>query len=165
LRVLLFALMLPFGISRFQKCYSSFLACQFSSALGGYISTYSLTRNQQLMDWNDSGIIWNGYLVGFSWIRLDTAFLLAVLAGVLYSIYLLMSKSVSDGRTLSWQSASFHQRYFLGVFVPYLSHFSDFQTQVGSFYLFRRSYVNWQLGYQLVTLHNTCEPPGFHWVY
>jgi drug/metabolite transporter (DMT)-like permease len=43
-------------------------------------------------------------LVGFIFLELDfdTAFLLAVLAGVLYSIYLLMSKSAfSDGRTLS----------------------------------------------------------------
>jgi hypothetical protein len=28
--------------------------------------TYSLTRNQQLiLDWNDSGIIWNGYVGRF----------------------------------------------------------------------------------------------------
>jgi drug/metabolite transporter (DMT)-like permease len=44
-------------------------------------------------------------LVGFKVfleLDFDTAFLLAVLAGVLYSIYLLMSKKAfSDGRTLS----------------------------------------------------------------
>jgi hypothetical protein len=34
--------------------------------LGGIISTYSLTQNQQLIfDWNDSGIIWNGYVGRF----------------------------------------------------------------------------------------------------
>jgi drug/metabolite transporter (DMT)-like permease len=32
----------------------------------GIISTYSLTQNQQLtLDWNDSGIIWNGYVGRF----------------------------------------------------------------------------------------------------
>jgi drug/metabolite transporter (DMT)-like permease len=42
-------------------------------------------------------------LVGFSFLELDLhGILLAVLAGVLYSIYLLMSKKVlSDGRSLS----------------------------------------------------------------
>jgi hypothetical protein len=41
------------------------LLCQFSLLWVG-ISTYSLTRNQQLIfDWNDSGIIGMAMLVGF----------------------------------------------------------------------------------------------------
>jgi hypothetical protein len=66
--------------------------------------TYSLTRNQQLIfglerQWHYlEWLCWS--VLNFS-LELDTAFLLAVLAGVLYSIYLLMSKSTfSDGRTL-----------------------------------------------------------------
>jgi drug/metabolite transporter (DMT)-like permease len=54
-------------------------------------------------------------LVGFKFfLDFDTAFLLAVLAGVLYSIYLLMSKNAfSDGRTL------FHDNqhpFIIGIF-------------------------------------------------
>jgi drug/metabolite transporter (DMT)-like permease len=89
------------------------------------------------LDWNDSGIIWNGYVGCFKFfleLDFDTAFLLAVLAGVLYSIYLLMSKSAfSDGRTL------FHDNqhpFINGIFrccTHLTSHFSDFQTQVVRF--------------------------------
>jgi drug/metabolite transporter (DMT)-like permease len=31
----------------------------------GIISTYSLTNQQLILDWNDSGIIWNGYVGRF----------------------------------------------------------------------------------------------------
>jgi drug/metabolite transporter (DMT)-like permease len=31
----------------------------------GIISTYSLTHQQLILDWNDSGIIWNGYVGRF----------------------------------------------------------------------------------------------------
>jgi drug/metabolite transporter (DMT)-like permease len=81
-------------------------------------------------------------LVGFSfsWIRLWHAFLLAVLAGVLYSIYLLMSKSAfSDGRTL------FHdnQHPFINgirlLFVPYLTIFGF--SDAGWFVLFIQAVV------------------------
>jgi drug/metabolite transporter (DMT)-like permease len=109
-------------------------------------------------------------LVGFkfSWIRLWHGILLAVLAGVLYSIYLLMSKKVlSQMDVLSFMTISIlSSTVFLGIVCTLLDEpFFGFSDAGWSFYLFRRSYVNWQLGYQLVTLHNTCEPPGFHWVY
>jgi drug/metabolite transporter (DMT)-like permease len=86
-------------------------------------------------------------LVGLSFLELDfdTAFLLAVLAGVLYSIYLLMSKKVlSQMDVLSFMTISIlSSTVFLGIVCTLLDEpFSDFQTQVGSFYLFRRSYVN-----------------------
>jgi drug/metabolite transporter (DMT)-like permease len=72
-----------------------------------------------------------------NFLELDlTRHFLAVLAGVLYSIYLLMSKKkyFSDGRTSFMTISILHQRYFLGVVCTLLDEpFFDFQTQVGLF--------------------------------
>jgi hypothetical protein len=61
------------------KCY--LLLFVNLAPLGGIISTYSLTQNQQLiLDWNDS-IIWNGYVgrfLNFSELDLTLQHLLAV---------------------------------------------------------------------------------------
>jgi hypothetical protein len=49
-----------------QKSATQASCCQFSSAGWVLSPTYSLTQNQQLtFDWNDSGIIWNGYVGRF----------------------------------------------------------------------------------------------------
>jgi hypothetical protein len=67
-----------------------------------------------------------------------------------------MSKKVlSQMDVLSFMTISIlSSTVFLGIVCTLLDEpFSDFQTQVGSFYLFRRSYVNWPLSISYATQH------------
>jgi hypothetical protein len=120
------------------KCYSSFLACQFSLLWVGIISTYSLTRNQQLtfglerqwhyLEW----LCWS--VLNFSWIRFWYGISIGRISrSFIFDIFSKKKYFLRWTFSLSWQSASFHQR-FLGVVCALLDEpFSDFQTQVGSF--------------------------------
>jgi hypothetical protein len=96
--------MLPFGISRFKiQVLLKLPLLQFSLLWVVLSPTYSntkptnffgLERQWHYLEW----LCWSV----LSFLELDFDILLAVLAGVLYSIYLLMSKksAFSDGRTL-----------------------------------------------------------------
>jgi hypothetical protein len=80
-------LMLPFGISRFKiQVLLKLPCCQFSSALGGIISYVFLNTKPATNFWIGTTVALFGMamLVGFNFLELDfdTAFLLAVLAGV-----------------------------------------------------------------------------------
>jgi hypothetical protein len=70
----------------------------------------------------------------------DTAFLLAVLSGILYSIYLLISKVLAHTDILSFMTLSLlASTTYLGIVCLVTTTFSGFQIWVGLYYLFNGS--------------------------
>jgi hypothetical protein len=119
-----------------------------------------LERQWHYLEW----LCWS--VLNFSWIRLWHGILLAVLAGVLYSIYLLMSKSAfSDGRTL------FHdnQHPFINGIFRYCLYptwwaifgFSD----AGWFVLFIQAVVCQLTAWLSISYATHIRTTRFHWVY
>jgi hypothetical protein len=102
---------------------------------GYYLYVFLNTKPATNFDWNDSALFGMAMLVWFFLgIRFDTAF---PCAGVLYSIYLLMSKMLSQMDVLSFMTISlFHVFFGLFVFTE-LSHFGGFRRRLVRF-IYRR---------------------------
>jgi hypothetical protein len=152
-----------------NSSYSSFLACQFSLLWVGIISYVFLNTKPatNFLIGTTVALFGMAMLVGFKvFLELDlTRHFIGRISRSLYSIYLLMSKKVlSQMDVLSFMTISIlSSTVFLGIVCTLLDEpffgFSD----AGWFVLFIQAVVcQLTVGYQLVTLHNTCEPPGFH---